>query len=199
MTREFPEEKFIASIRCIREDLAKYFATAMAKYFLEYRTKSSEVALDGCSVEISTEEFTDLLALLPFYRVSVSEIDGIPVEEVDAEQYLNSIAVKIQYRNAYWAQRCHHELNHIIALYGQPSGLSNPMLHENVAGVILHTWDALYAMDGVIMNAGYGYSTHKDCQKSSVQTASEVKSDVKPLVVFGACMVAVVLLLICLA
>jgi hypothetical protein len=65
--------------------------------------------------------------------------------------------------------------------------------------VILHTWDALYAMDGVIMNAGYGYSTHKDCQKSCVPTATEVKSDVKPLVVFGACMVAVVLLLICLA
>ena len=199
MTREFPEEKFIASIRCTREDLAKHFATAMAKYFLEYRTKSSEVALDGCSVEISTEEFTDLLALLPFYRVSVYEIDGIPVEEVDAEQYLNSIAVKIQYRNSYWAQRCHHEFNHIVALYGQSSGLSNPMLHENVASVILHTWDALYAMDGVIMNAGYGYSTHKDCQKSCVPTATEVKSDVKPLVVFGACMVAVVLLFICLA
>ena len=199
MTREFPEEKFIASIRCTREDLAKHFATAMAKYFLEYRTKSSEVALDGCSVEISTEEFTDLLALLPLYRVSVSEIDGIPVEEVDAEQYLNSIAVKIQYRNSYWAQRCHHEFNHIVALYGQSSGLSNPMLHDTVASVILHTWDALYAMDGVIMNAGYGYSTHKDCQKSCVPTAPEVKSDVKPLVVFGACMVAVVLLLICLA
>ena len=199
MTREFPEEKFVASVLCTREDLAEHFATAMAKYFLEYRTKSSEIALDGCLVEIATEEFTDLLSLLPFYRASVSELDGIPAEEVDESQYLNSITVQIKYSNAYWAQRCHHELNHIIALYGQPSGLSNPMLHENVASVILHTWDALYAMDGVIMNAGYGYSTHKDCQKSSVPTAPEVKSDVKPLVVFGACMVAVVLLLICLA
>ena len=199
MTRQYPVEKYVSSVIRTREDLAKHFATAMAKYFLEYRTKSSEIALDGCLVEIATEEFTDLLSLLPFYRASVSELDGIPAEEVDESQYLNSITVQIKYRNAYWAQRCHHELNHIVALYGQSSGLSNPMLHENVASVILHTWDALYAMDGVIMNAGYGYSTHKDCQKSSVPTASEVKSDVKPLVVFGACMVAVVLLLICLA
>ena len=142
MTREFPEEKFVASVLCTREDLAEHFATAMAKYFLEYRTKSSEIALDGCLVEIATEEFTDLLSLLPFYRASVSELDGIPAEEVDESQYLNSITVQIKYRNAYWAQRCHHELNHIVALYGQSSGLSNPMLHENVASVILHTWDA---------------------------------------------------------
>ena len=198
MTREFPEEKFVASVLCTREDLAEHFATAMAKYFLEYRTKSSEIALDGCLLEIATEEFTDLLSLLPFYRASVSELDGIPAEEVDESQYLNSITMQIKYRNAYWAQRCHHELNHIVTLYGQSSGLGNPVLHKNTASVICHTWDALYAMDSVIMNAGYGYSTHKDSQKSCDPAALEVKSDVKPLVVFGTCMVAVVMLLICL-
>ena len=198
MSRIFPEEKYIVSVLLTREDIAQHFATAMAKYLLEYRTKSIEVALDGRLVEISTEEFTDLLALLPFYRASVSEIDGIPAEEVDADQYLSSITVQIKYRNAYWAQRCYHELSHIVVLYGQSSGLSKPMLHENTASVTCHTWDALYAMDSVVMNAGYGYSTHQDCQKSNNPAVPGVKSDAKPLAVFGSCALAAVMLLICL-
>ena len=100
MTREFPEEKFIASIRCIREDLAKHFATAMAKYFLEYRTKSSEVALDGCSVEISTEEFTDLLALLPFYRVEELLLELFRQIPEDAqEMYLEVLRASLNKRS----------------------------------------------------------------------------------------------------
>ena len=162
MSNKFPEEKYIASVRCTREDIAEHFASALAKYFSEYRPEYSDVVLDGCLVEISTSEFTDLLALLPFYRASVSQLDGKPANEVDESQYFDSVTIQIRYKSTYWAQRCMHELSHIVSQYGDCSGLSNPVLRGNTASVICQTWDAMSALDSVIMKAGFGYSTYQE-------------------------------------
>ena len=191
----YPELNYKMFIRCTSSDLVDQ----IVKYASEFSHWYDSIEVSEEGVTFKTSSFTNVQCVVSFYKSAVSVIDDIPFDDVCEDAHLGHISLQIEYVSAYWASRCLHEIRTAISMCGESCTLSSPGTEGNVVSVICSSWDALLNMDRLIMNAGHGYSKHPDCQKSSVPTATEVKSDVKPLVVFGACMVAVVLLLICLA
>lgn len=190
----YPELNYRMFIKCTDRALIDQILLKASQFSHWY--DSIEVSEEG--VTFQTNSFTNVQCVVSFYKSAVSVIDDIPFDDVCEDAHLGHISLQIEYVSAYWANRCLHEIRTAISMCGESCTLSYPGTEGNVVYVICSSWDALLNMDRLIMNAGYGYSKHPDCQKSSAPTATEVKSDVKPLVVFGACVVAVVLLLICL-
>lgn len=162
MSNKFPEEKYIVSVRCTREDLAEHYAVRLAEYLSGRGQSNDTVHAEGCCVMAEFDDFTDLLTLLPYYRTAVASLDGIPVDDVDGALYLDSISVQIRYQSRHWAERCLHEIRNVLVCCGSECGLSCQVIQDTTAGVTCLTWDALYALDSVIMRAGFGYSTYQE-------------------------------------
>ena len=190
----YPELSYRIFIRCTNPDLTR----KVVQYASEFSHWYDSIEESEEGVTFQTSSFTNIQCVISFYKSAVSVVDDIPFDDVCEDAHLGYISLEIEYVSGYWANRCLREIMTAIAQCGPSCTLSSPRIDGNVVSVVCTSWDALFNLDRLIMNAGHGYSTHQDCQKSNVPTASEVKSDKKPLLVFGACMAAVVLLLICL-
>lgn len=191
----YPELNYKMFIRCTSSDLVDQ----IVKYASEFSHWYDSIEVSEEGVTFKTSSFTNVQCVVSFYKSAISVIDDIPFDDVCEDAHLGHISLQIEYVSAYWASRCLHEIRTAISMCGEPCTLSSPRTEGNVVSVICSSWDALLNMDRLIMNAGHGYSTHPDCQRSGVQPKPEVKSDMKPLLGFGACVLAVVILLICLA
>ena len=191
----YPELNYRMFIKCTDPALIDQILLNASQFSNWY--DSVDLSKDG--VTFQTGSFTNLQCAISIYKSAVSVVDDIPFDEVSEDAHLEHISLSIEYVSEYWAGRCQHEIRTAISMCGESCTLSSPRTEGNVVSVICSSWDALLNMDRLIMNAGYGYSTHPDCQRSGVHPKPEVKSDMKPLLVFGACVLAVVILLICLA
>ena len=188
----YPELNYKMFIRCTSSDLVDQ----IVKYASEFSHWYDSIKVSEDGVTFKTSSFTNVQCVVSFYKSAVSVIDDIPFDDVCEDAHLGHISLQIEYVSAYWASRCLHEIRTAISMCGESCTLSSPGTEGNVVSVICSSWDALLNMDRLIMNAGHGYSTHQDCQKPSVPTAPKAKSDMKTLVVFGVCLVAVIVLII---
>lgn len=191
----YPELNYRMFIKCTDRALIDQILLKASQFSHWY--DSIEVSEEG--VTFQTNSFTNVQCVVSFYKSAVSVIDDIPFDDVCEDAHLGHISLQIEYVSAYWASRCLHEIRTAISMCGESCTLSSPRTEGNVVSVICSSWDALLNMDRLIVNAGHGYSTHPDCQRSGVQPKPDEKSEMKPLLVFGACVLAVVILLICLA
>lgn len=187
----YPELNYKMFISCTSSDLVDQ----IVKYASEFSHWYDSIDVSEEGVTFKTSSFTNVQCVVSFYKSAISVIDDIPFDDVCEDAHLGHISLQIEYVSAYWASRCLHEIRTAISMCGEPCTLSSPRTEGNVVSVICSSWDALLNMDRLIMNAGHGYSTHPDCQRSGVQPKPEVKSDMKPLLAFGACVLAVVILL----
>lgn len=139
--------------------------------------------------------------MLPFYKSAVSMTDGTDFDIVDQHKYLESITLSVHYKSVYWVGRLVNELKHLGRLCGPDAAIASPKIDGNTVTVTLGSWDSLFNFDQVLMSAGYGYTTYREHQSSESITKNEPedKSYMKPLLLFGASVLAVVILLICLS
>ena len=191
----YPELNYRMSIECTNPDLINQIVQKASQFSHWY--DSIKVSEKG--VTFQTSSFTNVQCVISFYKSAVSVVDDIPFDDVCEDAHLEYISLEIEYVSQYWAGRCLHEIMTAIAQCGHSCTLSSPRMEGNAVSVVCSSWDALFNLDRLIMNAGHGYSKHPDCQRSSVQSKQEEKSDMKSLLVFGACLLVVVILLICLA
>lgn len=191
----YPELNYRMFIKCSKGDLIDIVVEKASHFAHLY----DSVAVSDKCVTFETRTFTNLLCAISFYKSAVSIVDNIPFEEVCENAHLNSITLEIEYVSPYWADRCMQEMTSAICQCGLSCTLASSKVEGNVASVICTSWDALFNMDQVIMKAGHGYSKPPDCQPSCADSSPEVKTDVKPFLVSGACMLAVIIFLICLA
>ena len=191
----YPELNYRMSIECTNPDLINQIVQKASQFSHWY--DSIKVSEKG--VTFQTSSFTNVQCVISFYKSAVSVVDDIPFDDVYEDAHLEYISLEIEYVSQYWASRCLNEIMTAIAQCGPSCMLSSPRMEGNAVSVVCSSWDALLNLDRLIMNAGHGYSKHPDCQRSSVQSKQEEKSDMKPLLVFGACLLVVVILLICLA
>ena len=194
----YPELNYRMFIKCSKSELVECVVSHASSFSHWY---SSVVATDE-GVTFETKEFTNLLCVISFYKSAVSDVDQIPFEEVSEDMHLDHISLEVDYISEYWASRCFQEMRCAISQCGSTCIISSPRVNGKTASVVCHSWTALSNLDYLLMTATRGYSKHPDCMVSNVQQSVDVKqtveTNVKPLVVFAACVFAVVLLLICL-
>ena len=190
----YPELKYRMFIKCSSTDLIE----GVVKQASQFSHWYDSIVVSDTGVAFETSSFTNLQCVISFYKSAISVVDNIPFDDVCENSYLNYISLEIEYVSTYWASRCMQEITSAIYLCGPSCTLASPKVKGNVASVVCTSWDALFNMDQIIMKAGHGYSNHSDCLTSCGNASPDVRTDNKPLLVFGACVLAVVMLLICL-
>lgn len=191
----YPELKYRMLIWCSNGSLVEKLLVIVSQYSHWY--DAINATEEGMTFE--TKEFTNLMCVISFYKSAISVVDNVPFDDVDEDKYLNGISLEVDYVSEYWAGRLFQELTTAITLCGASCTLTSPRISGTTTSVVCRSWDALLNLDKLIMKAGHGYSKDPNCQAGYAARDSEVNSSIKPLLVFGIGMVAVVILLICVA